>query len=93
VTKEVELAVVVVIEKSRSRGEARIAYSGFLCNVSERAIAVVFEQVIGTDTCDIEIIKTVVIEVADRTSHSPTNITHSCFVRDIGKRSITVIAV
>src|SRR5688572_33482536 len=77
--EEIEIAVMIVIDKEVPSGPARVVYSSCVGNVSERTVAVVLQQMIRAEAGDVKIFEAVVIVIAGRGAHAPTDIAHASF--------------
>ena len=91
--KQIEIAVVVIVKKGSASGPARCADTGSLRNVRECPVAVILQQVILAQTGHEQIIKTIVVVVAGRDSHSPANVGEAGLVSDILERAVTGVSI
>src|SRR5688500_4675443 len=91
--KQIELAIVVIIDKSRAGGPARIGNPGALCDVGKRSLTRIPKQAIRPQARYINIDKTVVIVIAGRDSHTPATTAYTCLVVYVLKRAVTVIVI
>ncbi len=90
--EEIEQTVVVVVAKGRPGGPSRVGDAGLRGHISERAVTVVVEQMVGSVAGDIEVCPAVVVVVAGRHTHPPAGITDARFFGDIGEGAITIVA-
>src|SRR6266478_5106813 len=91
--KQIELAVVVIIDESCAGGPARISHAGALRNVLKGAVSVVLQQMVCTQASHVDIVKAVVIVIANRHSHAPANVAYPGSVRYVEERPVAVIVI
>ncbi len=83
----------IVIDKRSAGGPTRIVDAGFRGDVSESAVAVVFQKMIRTETGDVEIFEAVVVVIADGDAHAPTDIAHAGLSPNFRKLAVAVVAI
>ena len=62
-------------------------------NFGEGAVAVVSQQVIWPEAGHIDIVPAVIIVIANRYPHAPSDVTYPGMVRYVGKRSIAIVVI
>src|SRR5712691_7894545 len=68
--KQVQLAIVVIVEPNGARGPARCRDAGFISHISERAVTVIVIKNIAAITRDIKVDPTIAIVIARRDAHA-----------------------
>ena len=91
--KQIELAIVVIVEPDGACGPAGRGNAGFISHISEGAIAVVVIENIAAITRDIEINPTIAIVIAGGDAHAEGATSHSGFVGHVCERAIVVVMV
>src|SRR6266851_1498845 len=91
--EQIQLAVVVVIQKRSAGGPLGRAHTRDFGNVAESTVAVVLKQVVLPEAGYEKIIKAIVVIVTNGDSHAPTNICETRFVRHVSKGAVAIIVV
>ena len=90
---QVEIAIMVVISKSRAGGPAAVAHSRLFADVGESAVAVVSVKRVLAEVGAKNVLEAVVVVVTDADSTGPSEGPQSCLLRDIRKCPITIIPI
>ena len=85
VLAELRQVVEVVIHERGACRPSRVTHAGGLSNVREGSVAVIFEEVVLSQTCHVEVVEPVVIIIPDRRPHPPADVADAGLVRDVGK--------
>src|SRR5258707_13716899 len=91
--EKIELPVIIVVQECRSSGPARIANICLCRHIRKRAVSIVPEKVVWTETGHVQVIETVVIVVARRDTHAKSNIPKARLVCYVRKRAIAVVSI
>ena len=91
--KQIELAIVVVVEPDRARGPARGLEPGPLGDVGERTVAVVVIQRALAVRRHEQIGIAVIVVVADCSAHTEGAARHARLLRDVSERSVSIVLV
>src|SRR5271156_5885441 len=91
--KQVQLAVVVVVEPNRAAREAAAAYFRAGGYVGESAVAKIPEQVVRSHGGDVDVVLAVVVIVTDRTAHAIHLDRQPRLFGAVSKGSISVVVV
>src|SRR4051812_8105600 len=91
--KQIELAVVVVVEPHGARRPAWRRNTGLLCDVGESAIAVVVIENAAPVLGNIKIWEAVAIVVADRYTLAVATSGNAGFLGDVGKSPVAIVPV
>src|SRR5260370_31267514 len=91
--KKIKFAIVIVIYKGGRCGPTGIANPGFLGNVRKRPVPVVLQQMIGTQTRNVNIVEAVIIIIPNGYPHTPSDIADAGLFGYIRKRAVTIIVI
>ena len=91
--KEVQLAVVVIIEPHRAGGESRIADACPGCDISELAAAQIAKEMIWPDAGYVNIFIPIIVVVGDRDSDAIHFDGQARLSRDIRERAVLIVVV
>ena len=68
--EQIQPAVAVDVDERRRHAPARVACPADRGHIGEGAVAVVLEQLVVAELCDVQVDAAVVVEVAGRDAHS-----------------------
>src|ERR1051326_3182283 len=68
--KQVQLAIIVIVEPHRAGGEAGVGHAGFRGYISKLAVAKIAEKMIAANGGDIDVVKAIIVVVANRTTQA-----------------------
>ena len=91
--KEVQISIVVEIQKSGAGAPAPVAHAGHLGDVRKAAAAVIAQQHIGAEVGRVEILIPIVVEIARRTSHAVAPVAGPGLDTEIGESPIAGVAI
>src|SRR5271170_1759572 len=93
--EEIEFAVAVVIHESTARGPADIVMpeASLAGDIGEGAVAVVVQKNVMSPKGDEQVDESVVVVIAGADSLPPAHKADACFLRDVRKRAIAIVAV
>ena len=92
--KQIQLAIPVIVDKSRARAPAARGHARFRGHVGERAISVVVVQHVVRKTRDVNVRIAVVVVIADGNPHAiNAAVRYAGGLRHIRKRSVGILAV
>src|SRR5580692_9720525 len=91
--KEVELAVVVVVEPYGSAGKSAAPYFRACRYIGEAAVAKISEEVVGAYRGDVDIVFAVVVIVAYGAAHAIHLECQACLPGAVGEGSVSVVVV
>src|SRR5205823_3030553 len=91
--KQIQLAVVVIIEPYCAGGESRICHTRFRGYVGELSIAKIVEEMIVPNCGDIDVFITIVVIVANRASQTVCLDRQAGLPGHIGEGAILIIMV
>ena len=91
--KQIELTVAIVVQKTAARAPAvfRSGHASLLGHVGKRAVAVIVVKNVAAKVGDEEIVKAVVVVVADATGLSPAGTSQAGLFGDIGEGAVTIV--
>src|SRR5262249_23221309 len=91
--KQVQIAVVVVIDKRGPGGPSRSPHAGLRRDVRKRSVAVVLEKVILSQAGYKQVVKAVVVVIANGATHAPSDVPNPHLVRDVREGAVTVVVI
>ena len=91
--KEIEFAVIVVIEPDGASGPARSGDTGFVGDVGEGGVAVVLVKDAFAVGSDEHVRPVVVVEIADGDAHAEVSAGDTGFFGDVGEGAVAIVFV
>src|SRR6266498_792517 len=91
--KEIELAVVVIVEPNGAGGPAWRGHTGLLAHIRKRPISTVMIEDVSSVAGNVKILPAVAIVITRGHAHTEASPCHAGFLGDVGECSIVIIMI